>query len=115
MEIVKELRSNLIELGHDPDEFLPVKSDAPFITRLGAIMHDTCNTANRTARGFEGHTKRSLTRMCGRQGASRLVLRGPIHVREAQVFGGRGDSFVDVRPRRHRDSDRGGENMIWWV
>ena len=35
MEIVKELLSNLIELGHDPDEFLPLKSDAPFITRLG--------------------------------------------------------------------------------
>ena len=45
-----ELRSNLIELGHDADEFLPLKLDAPFITRLGAIMHDTCNTTNKAAR-----------------------------------------------------------------
>ena len=65
--------------------------------------------------GFEGHTKRSLTRMRGRQGTSWLVLDGPFHIREARVFGGRGDRFVDVRPQCHRDTDRGGENIIRWV
>ena len=30
-----EIVSNYIELGHDADEFLPLKSDAPFITRFG--------------------------------------------------------------------------------
>ena len=62
--------------------------------------------------GFEGHTKRSLTRMRGPQGTSWLVLGGPFHIREARVFGGRGDRFVDVRPQRQRDTDRGGENII---
>ena len=53
--------------------------------------------------------------MRGPQGTSWLVLGGPFHIRGAQVFCGRGDRFVDVRPQRHRDSDRGGENIIWWT
>ena len=43
--------------------------------------------------GFEGHTKRSLTRMRRRQGALRLVLRGPFHILKTRVFGGRGGWF----------------------
>ena len=43
--------------------------------------------------GFEGHIKRILTRMHGRQGTSWLVLDGPFHIRETQVFGGRGGWF----------------------
>ena len=50
-----------------------------------------------------------------RKGTSWLVLGWPFHVRQAEVFGGRGDRFVDVRPQRHRDTDRGGENIIGCV
>ena len=52
--------------------------------------------------GFEGHTKRSLTRISRRQRTLRLVLDGPFHIREAQIFGGHGDRFVHVRPQRQR-------------
>ena len=62
VEIVKELRSNLIELGHDADEFLPLKSDAPFITRLGAIV-TLIGKVRTLYGGFKGYSKRSLTRM----------------------------------------------------
>ena len=47
-DIVKELRAILDKNGHDADELLPMKSDAPFLTRLGALMHDT--TANLAAK-----------------------------------------------------------------
>ena len=49
-DIVKELRAILDKNGHDADESLPLKSDAPFLTRLGALMHDTCATANLAAK-----------------------------------------------------------------
>ena len=49
-DIVKELRAILDQNGHDADESLPMKSDAPFLTRLGALMHDTCATANLAAK-----------------------------------------------------------------
>ena len=47
--IVAELRAILVKNEYDADEYLPLKSDAPFITRLGGLMHDTCNTANLAA------------------------------------------------------------------
>ena len=50
MEIVKELRRILTELGFDADGFLPLESEAPLIIGLKAIMHDTCHTANLAAK-----------------------------------------------------------------
>ncbi len=50
MEIVKELRRILTELGFDADEFLPLESEAPLIIGLKAIMHDICHTVNLAAK-----------------------------------------------------------------
>ena len=47
--IVADLRAILVKNENDEDEYLTLKSDAPLITRLGGIMHDTCNTANLAA------------------------------------------------------------------
>ena len=49
-DIVKELRAILDKNGHDADESLPMKSDKLFLNRLGALMHDTCATANLAAK-----------------------------------------------------------------
>ena len=49
-DIVAKLRAILDKNDHDVDEFLPMTSEAPFITRLGALMHDTCATANLAAK-----------------------------------------------------------------
>ena len=62
---------------------------------LSAIVTPT-EGVRKLSGGFEGQTKRSLTRMRGPQGTSWLVLGGPFHIRGAQVFGGRGNRFVDV-------------------
>ena len=48
-DFVKKLRAILDKNGHDADESLPMKPDTPFLTRLVALMHDTCATANLAA------------------------------------------------------------------
>ena len=49
-ETVKTLRAIITENGHDADIVLPLHSEFPLLTRLGGLMHDTCNTANAAAK-----------------------------------------------------------------
>ena len=52
-DIVKRVRAILVANQHDPDKYLPhksVESDEPYIAGLGALMHDTCNTASKAAK-----------------------------------------------------------------
>ena len=70
-DIVKKLRAILDKNGHDADESLPMKPDTPFLTRLVALMHDTCATANLAARRI---IEAKSSWGCDLRGAERATL-----------------------------------------
>ncbi len=39
-------------LGVEADVHVPLINGGVLLHKLGGVMHDTCNTANKTARGF---------------------------------------------------------------
>ena len=49
--IIEKIRDILRDLGDDPDELCPyAQPDVPFMVRVEALMHDTCNTAEAAAK-----------------------------------------------------------------
>jgi hypothetical protein len=81
--IVADLRAILVKNEYNEDEYLTLKSDAPLITRLGGIMHDTCNTANLAAvRIIEAKNEAGIATF-GREAWEALPPRGARDLRRA--------------------------------
>jgi hypothetical protein len=51
--MVEKVRDIIYDLGENPDEFCPIaEGDKPWLVRLEALMHDTCNTAEAAAQSI---------------------------------------------------------------
>ena len=51
--MVEKVRDIFYDLGENPDEFCPIaEGDKPWLVRLEALMHDTCNTAEAAAQSI---------------------------------------------------------------
>ena len=57
------------ELGDDADDLVPLVKGGVNLSKLRSLMHDTCNTANSTAREIA-----KLVEEKGRRGASFMVM-----------------------------------------